>query len=131
MPTNSKGVNNNSPRRERKMAIEQKVLKAILMLRKLGNKSQTKEEQIAEQFQWLLEDYGYTEESIDEWIGWLREELAKTPEQREAESEQFIEELSEREAQMEYEERMSARRERDEWDDLWDDRARSVGAVWY
>lgn len=32
---------------------------------------------------------------------------------------------------MEYEERMSARRERDEWDDLWDDRARSVGAVWY
>ena len=93
------------------MAIEQKVLKAILMLRKLGNKSQTKEEQIAEQLQWLSEDYGYTEESIDEWI--------------------FIEELSEREAQMEYEERMSARRERDEWDDLWDDRARSVGAVWY
>ena len=88
------------------MAIEQKVLKAILMLRKLGNKSQTKEEQIAEQLQWLSEDYGYTEESIDE-------------------------ELSEREAQMEYEERMSARRERDEWDDLWDDRARSVGAVWY
>lgn len=44
MPTNSKGANNNSPRRERKMAIEQKVLKAILMLRKLGNKSQTKEE---------------------------------------------------------------------------------------
>ena len=113
------------------MAIEQKVLKAILMLRKLGNKSQTKEEQIAEQLQWLSEDYGFTEESIDEWIGWLREKLAKTPEQREAESEQFIEELSEREAQMEYEERMSARRERDEWDDLWDDRARSVGAVWY
>lgn len=111
------------------MTVEQKVLKAVLLLRRF-NKYQTKEEQIAECFDFL--DKGYlTEEDIDDWINSLREELAKAPEQREEESQRFVEELSEREAQMEYNERMSARYERDEWDDLWDDRARSVGAVWF
>ena len=111
------------------MTVEQKVLKAVLLLRRF-NKYQTKEEQIAECFNSLDKSY-LTEEDIDSWIDSLREELAKTPEQREEESRKFVEELSYREALMEYEERMSARHERDEWDDLWDDRARSVGAVWF
>ena len=106
--------------------LEQKILKATLMLRKLGNKYQTKEEQIAEFTEWYTEE---REVDLDEWIDSMREDLAKTPEQREEESRQFIEELSQREAELEYQERMSRRHDRDEWDDLWDDRARSVGAV--
>ena len=107
---------------------DQKILKAILMLRRLGNKYQTKEEQIAEQKEWLAEDPTYAER-IDEWIDSLREELAKTPEQREEESRQFIEELSQREWELAQQEMAAMRHERDEWDDFWDDRARSVGAV--
>ena len=109
------------------MTLEQKILKAVLMLRKWGNKYQTKEEQIAEQKEWLEKGWT-TEEAIDEWINGLREDLAKTPEQREEESRRFCEELAEREAELEYQERMSGYG-RDEWDDRWDDAARSVGAV--
>ena len=107
---------------------DQKILKAILMLRRLGNRYQTKEEQIAEQKKWLAEDPTYAER-IDEWIDSMREDLAKTPEQREEESRQFIEELSQREWELAQQEMAVMRHERDEWDDFWDDRARSVGAV--
>lgn len=108
--------------------IYQKVLKAILLLRKFGNKYQTKEEQIAEQFEWLSTCPDYTESKIDEWICSLKEELQKTPEEREEESRRVCEELAQAEAEQEYEERMSMRHDRDEWDDYWDDRAKSVGA---
>lgn len=107
---------------------DQKILKAVLMLRKLGNKYQTKEEQIAEQKQWIANGF-YTGDSFDEWIDWMREELAKTPEQREAEAERISEEIAEREALQEYQERMSMRSDRDEWDDYWADASRAVGAV--
>lgn len=103
---------------------DQMILKAVLMLRQLGNKHQTKEEQIAEQKEWIANGF-YTDGSFEGWIGWMRDELAKTPEQREEESEIACRELAEREAMMEYEERYEYR---DEWDDLWDDRARSCGA---
>jgi hypothetical protein len=66
---------------------------------------------------------------FEEWVEWLREELAKTPEQREEESRIACEEMAEREAEELYQELQSMRYERDEWDDLWADRARSVGAV--
>lgn len=105
---------------------DQMILKAILLLRKCGNKYQSKEEQIAEQKKWLAEIPGYADE-FEGWIQALKEDLAKTPEQREAEFEEFLE----REAEYDYQEqRMYAEHERDEWDDLWDDRARSVGARW-
>ena len=103
---------------------QQKVLKAALMLRRLGNTYQTKEEQIAEFLEW----YAERETALDEWIDSMREELAKTPEQLEAERQEFLEELLEREAEASAREIASLRRERDEWDDFWDDRARSVGA---
>jgi hypothetical protein len=108
------------------MKLKQKILKATLMLRKLGNKYQTKEEQIAEFTEWYTAE---KEADLDEWIDGLREELAKTPEQREEESLQFIEELSQREWELAQQEMAAMRHERDEWDDLWDDRARSVGAI--
>ena len=109
---------------------DQKILKAVLMLRKLGNTYTSKEEQIAEQKEWIANGY-YSDGSFDEWIDWMRDELAKTPEQREEESRSACEEMAEREAEMEYQERMASRHYRDEWDDLWDDRARSVGAMMF
>lgn len=110
------------------MTLEQKILKATLMLRRLGNTYQTKEEQIAEFAEWYTKE---NEAELDRWIASMREDLAKTPEEREAEMEAFREELAEREAMMEYEERMSRRNDRDEWDDLWEDRARDAGAKWF
>lgn len=106
--------------------MEQKVLKAVLMLRMLGNRYQSKEEQIAEQMKYLNEVDGY-EKDFEEWISWMRGEMAKTPEQREEESRIASEMMAE--SEWEYEERISTREYRDEWDDLWDDRARELGAV--
>lgn len=105
------------------------ILKAVLMLRRVGNKSTTKEEQIAEVKDWVSAGY-YEDGDLENWIQSLREELAKTPEQIEEESRIFCEELAEREALAEYEERMSREDDRDEWFDYWNDRARSVGATW-
>ena len=85
------------------MISEQKILKAVLMLRRCGNISQSKEEQIEEQKKWLKLDPDYADR-FDDWIDSLREELAKTPEQREEESRRFCEELAEREAEMMYQE---------------------------
>ena len=85
------------------MVSDQKILKAVLMLRRCGNKYQTKEEQIAEQKEWLKLDPEYADR-FDSWIDGLREELAKTPEQREEESRRFCEELAEREAELLYQE---------------------------
>ena len=109
---------------------DQKILKAVLMLRKLGNTYTSKEEQIAEQKDWIANGY-YSDGSFDEWIDWMRDELAKTPEQREEESRIACKEMAERDAEETYWEIRSMRHERDEWDDLWDDRARSVGATMF
>lgn len=115
------------------MNVDQKILKAILMLRRWGNKYQTKEEQIAEQHRWLKDDPTYYEERLDEWIDALRGDLALTPEERRAKEEREFEESLMREE--EWDRREAARyyedRDRDEWDDLWADRARSVGATWF
>lgn len=81
------------------MTINQKILKAVLLLRNYNlNRYSTKEEQIAEQFSWYKKGYT-TEEQIDEWIEELKKEIAKTPEQREKESKEFIEHLYEQEWQ--------------------------------
>lgn len=109
-----------------KKVTDNDILKAVLMLRRNGNTYSTKEEQIAEQREWLAKGY-YSEGEFFGWIDWLREELAKTPEQREEESRIACEEMAEREALMEYEDHHY----RDEWDDLWADRAREVGATWF
>lgn len=91
--------------------LNQKILKAILLLRKCGNKASTKDEQIAEQKRWLKE--GYTnEKSLDEWIQSLKEELAKTPEQKEKESQEFIEQLMAYEAKEALKELEEGRRTR-------------------
>lgn len=108
------------------MELKLKILKATLMLRKLGNKYQTKEEQIAEFTEWFTAD---READLDEWIEGLREELNKTPEQREEETRMISEEVARREAEQEYNERMANRSDRDEWSDLWEDRARDCGAI--
>ena len=108
------------------MTLQQKILKATLMLRKLGNRYQTKEEQLVEFKNWYTAE---RESELDEWIEGLKEELAKTPEQLEEESQKFCEELAKRETEMEYQERMRCRHDRDEWNDYWADAARSVGAV--
>ena len=110
------------------MTTDQKILKAILMLRRWGNKYQTKEEQIAEQHQWLADDPTYADR-LDEWIDSLREDLAMTPEERQAKEEREFEESLIREE--EWERREYEDHDRDEWDDLWADRARSVGATWF
>lgn len=111
--------------------LDQKILKAVLMLRRWGNKSQSKEEQIAEQYQWIEADREYAN-SLDGWIDSLREDLAMTPEERQAKEEREFEESLIREE--EWERREVARyyedHDRDEWDDLWADRARSVGAIY-
>lgn len=68
------------------------ILKGVLLLRRCGNKYQSKEEQIAQQVKWNL--------SCDElrtWIKALQEELAKTPEQKERESQELIERMIEAE----------------------------------
>lgn len=110
------------------LSVEQKLLKGVLMMRRLGNKSQSMEEQMEEQKRWLKEDPSYADR-LDEWIDSLREDLAKTPEQLEEESRLLIEEMSEYEWMQAESELASMRHVRDEWDDLWDDRARSVGAI--
>lgn len=108
------------------MTIKLKILKATLMLRRLGNTYQTKEEQIAEFTEWYNEE---NEADLDEWIDSLRADLQKTPEELEAEAEEFREYLMDREEEM-FEAEFGGRHHRDEWDDLWSDRARSVGAIY-
>lgn len=116
---------------------DQQILKAVLLMRRHneldgGRNYQTKDEQLAEQREWA-KNPRYAE-GFDEWVDSLREDLRKTPEQRAAEHEKEFAEFLEREAEwdrqqqreMEYE-----RYDRDEWDDLWADRARSVGAVYF
>lgn len=71
--------------------LDQKILKAVLMLRRWGNKFQSKEEQIAEQYRWLEADPEYAN-SLDGWIDSLREDLAMTPEERRAKEEREFEE---------------------------------------
>lgn len=108
---------------------DQVITKAVIMLRLLGNKSASKDEQIEEQKKWLREFPDY-KENFYEWINSMREELSLTPEEREARHEKEFAEYLEREAEWDLkEQKMYAPRERDEWDDYWDDAARSVGAV--
>lgn len=107
---------------------DQKILKAVLLLRRCGNRYQTKEEQIAEQKKWLRDDPEYAGQ-FDDWIASLKEDLAKTPEQKEREAEEFRKWLEKCDAEEAHKEYMSRRQERDEWDDYWADAARSVGAV--
>ena len=110
------------------MTLELKILKATLMLRKLGNKYQTKEEQLAEFTEWYTAE---READLDEWIASMHADLILSPEELEAKRAKEFEEFLEREAEYESrEQRIYRQRERDEWDDLWADRARSVGAVW-
>lgn len=110
------------------MTNELKVLKGVLMVRRLGNDYKTKEELISDQMEWI--EKGWLDSNgLDEWIDGLRNELAKTPEQREEEARQFREELCQSEWEMAQQEMAYMRRDRDEWDDLWDDRARDCGAV--
>ena len=103
------------------------ILKGVLLLRRF-NRSTTKEEQIAELKEWAEKEY-FTEKDFYEWIDSLKVELKKTPEQREEESRIACEEMAEQDAEWEYEHRHT--NSRDEWDDLWDDRAKSVGATWF
>lgn len=75
---------------------KQKILKAVLLLRKCGNKYDTKERQIYDEERYY--ELGWiTNKDLDEWIKQLKEELAKTPEQKEAESKEYIEWLMEKE----------------------------------
>ena len=80
------------------MPREQLIVEAVLLLRKVGNKSTAKEDQLAEVNEWFAKGY-MTDESLQEWIDGLKQELAKTPEQREAESEEFLEKLCEFDAE--------------------------------
>lgn len=75
--------------------LQQKILKGILMLR-VFNRYQSKEEQIAELYDWYQKGY-LTENQIDDWIDSLREDMHKTPEQLEEESRIVCEEMAERE----------------------------------
>lgn len=108
------------------MTYELKILKATLMLRKLGNTYSTKEEQREEFTEW----FKGRDEELENWINEMREELKKTPEQREREAEQMAREMAELEARQAAQEIESLRPYRDEWTDLWDDRARDCGAIW-
>lgn len=83
--------------------LRMKALKAVLLLRKLGNRYLTKEEQLAETLQWYCKEND-NEGDLDSWIFSLQRELAKSPEQREEESRLFCEELAEREADQLYRE---------------------------
>lgn len=110
--------------------LDQKILKAVLMLRRWGNKSQSKEEQIAEQYKWIEADPEYAN-SLDGWIDSLREDLVMSQEERRAKEEKEFEEFLAREAEWDLQQQEMYRdRERDEWDDLWADRALSVGAIY-
>lgn len=73
-----------------------KILKGVLLLRKCGNHSSTKEEQIREQINWLEKGY-LTEHDLDEWIADLKDELSKLPEQKEAETKERIQKMIESE----------------------------------
>ncbi len=53
------------------MSIEQKILKAVLLLRKRGNRSQTREEQTEEVKSWMRDD-AFSESELDEWIAELQ-----------------------------------------------------------
>lgn len=70
------------------------ILKAVLLLRKVGNTYQTKEKQIEDVNRYLEKGY-MTDESLQEWIDFLKEELSKSPEQVEAEVKEHIERLCE------------------------------------
>ena len=109
------------------MRIELKVLKATLMLRKLGNRYLTKEDQREELRRWYPEN---REEELDAWINDMREELSKTAEQREAESKEALEQMLKQEEEALFKE-LETSEHRDEWDDFWADRARDCGAVVY
>ena len=75
---------------------KQKILKAVLLLRKCGNKYDTKEQQIHDEERYYKLGW-ITDDEINEWIKSLKEEFAKTPEQKEAESKEYIEWLMEKE----------------------------------
>lgn len=113
-----------------KKITDQKILKAVLMLRRLVVDShQTKEEMIEEQKRWLEADPEYADR-FDGWIDSMRADLMLTPEETEAKHEREFAEFLEREAEWDYREQQMYRdRERDEWDDFWSDRARDCGAV--
>lgn len=115
------------------MTIELKALKAVLMLRKLGNTYDTKEQQIADALAWYrdsnVDGHGLDESDLDNWITALQVELAKTPEQREQEQAEWREQEAEWGWEQARQEMESMRCDRDEWDDLWADRARSCGAI--
>lgn len=102
--------------------MKQKILKSTLLLRKLGNKTYT----IWEQNEETEKLYANDETALDNWIESMKEELSKAKEQRELEAELFRQELSYKEAMGEFAERKA---ERDEWDDYWNDVAKSVGAI--
>lgn len=74
------------------------ILKAVLLLRKIGNKHSTKEKQLQEVKDWFTRG-SMTDDSLQEWISWLKEELAKTPEQLKADSEERLQELMELDAE--------------------------------
>lgn len=56
------------------MSIEQKILKAVLLLRKVGNKSQSKEEQLEEVKAWVRDD-AMGESELDDWIAELQKSI--------------------------------------------------------
>lgn len=108
-----------------------KILKGTLLRRRLIEQDgecvytkQTKQEAIDEVIMAMLTG-DYKEEDLDSWIESLKADLAKTPEQRAEEENVFLEEIDD------YEPEEIWTRERDEWDDLWNDRARSCGAKIY
>lgn len=112
--------------------LDLKILKAVLMMRRLATKrnftySQTKDEMLEEQ-KGYKKIPGYIE-GMDEWIDSLREELGKTQEQIKEENERQLDLMAEHDWEMAQQDMEFLRNERDEWDDLWDDRARSVGAI--
>lgn len=115
------------------MTIELKALKAVLMLRRLGNTYDTKAKQIADTLSWYrdsnVDGHGLSESDLDDWISAMQVELAKTPEQREQEQAEWREQEAAWEWEQAQQEIASFRRDRDEWTDLWDDRARSCGAI--
>ena len=104
------------------------ILKGVLMVRRLCDNGMTKDEDLARTREWYD---GLDLDVLQRWVDSLRADLAKTQEQREEESRIFWEELADADARIEYEERMAIRHERDEWDDLWEDRARSCGAIYW
>lgn len=111
------------------MIAKAQIVKAVLMLRRLGNKYQTKEEQIAEQERWIAEFEGYAER-FGEWVADMRADLAMTEEEAQAKHDKEFAEFLEREAEWDRKEQAMYREaERNEWDDLWADRARECGAV--